>query len=206
MPRSFPTRATLLVGLLLVAVLYRLYAQDSHNKLPLPPGPPKLPLVGSLFDMPPTLQWEAYLRWSRQYNSDIIHLNLAGTSVVVLTSFEAVEALTERRSSIYSDRDDHPMVSEMIGWGFNFGMHDALCCIAGQEWRTQQHLFNQAFNIKAVHQYQPQERRGAHRLLSHLLQTPDAFVDHFRQMAGEITISVVYGIDVLPKNDPHKRR
>ncbi|KAJ7131789.1 cytochrome P450 [Mycena crocata] len=188
---SLPPPAILFAGLLLVAVLHCLYVRDSRNKLPSPPGPPKLPLVGNLFDMPPTLQWEAYSRWSKQYNSDIIHLNLAGTSVVVLTSFEAVEALMERRSSFYSDRGDHPMVSDLMGWDFNFGM------------RTHRRLFNQAFNIKAVHQYQPQERRGAHRLLAHLLQTPDAFMDHFRQMSGEIIISVVYGIDVLQANDPY---
>jgi hypothetical protein len=36
--------------------------------------------------------------------SDIIHLNVAGTSIVVLSSLEAVRQLFERRSSLYSDR------------------------------------------------------------------------------------------------------
>jgi hypothetical protein len=37
-------------------------------------------------------------------DSDIIHLNAAGTSIVVLSSMEAVRQLFERRSSLYSDR------------------------------------------------------------------------------------------------------
>jgi hypothetical protein len=37
-------------------------------------------------------------------DSDIIHLDLAGTSVIVLSSFEATDALFEKRSSLYSDR------------------------------------------------------------------------------------------------------
>lgn len=37
-------------------------------------------------------------------DSDIIHLDLAGTSVIVLSTLEATEALLEKRSSIYSDR------------------------------------------------------------------------------------------------------
>jgi hypothetical protein len=37
-------------------------------------------------------------------DSDIIHLNLAGTSVIVLSSLEATDALLEKRSSLYSDR------------------------------------------------------------------------------------------------------
>jgi hypothetical protein len=37
-------------------------------------------------------------------DSDIIHLNLAGTPVIVLSSLEATDALFEKRSSLYSDR------------------------------------------------------------------------------------------------------
>jgi hypothetical protein len=37
-------------------------------------------------------------------DSDIIHLNLAGQSVIVLSSLEATEALLEKRSALYSDR------------------------------------------------------------------------------------------------------
>lgn len=37
-------------------------------------------------------------------DSDIIHLNVAGTSIIVLDTSEAVTELLERRSSIYSGR------------------------------------------------------------------------------------------------------
>jgi hypothetical protein len=37
-------------------------------------------------------------------DSDIIHLNVAGTSIIVLSSAEAVNDLFERRSAVYSDR------------------------------------------------------------------------------------------------------
>ncbi|KAJ7601419.1 hypothetical protein B0H17DRAFT_969780, partial [Mycena rosella] len=69
-----------------------------------PPGPRKLPLVGNLFSMPVHSEWMTYWKWSKEYNSDIIHLNAMGTSVVVLSSFDAAEDLLEKRSVIYSDR------------------------------------------------------------------------------------------------------
>ena len=47
------------------------------------------------------LKWEAYFLLP---DSDIIHLNVAGTSLVVLDTSEAATELLERRSSIYSDR------------------------------------------------------------------------------------------------------
>jgi hypothetical protein len=104
-------------------ILYAVYYRRSMSMLPLPPGPPKLPLVGNLFDMPRKFEWETYMQWSREYSafvnamannsfgrnkiyadSDIIHLNVAGASIIVLNSVEAANDLLVKRSSIYSDR------------------------------------------------------------------------------------------------------
>ncbi|KAJ7862995.1 cytochrome P450 [Mycena leptocephala] len=64
--------------------------QRNRSKLPLPPGPKKLPLVGNLFDIPAERQWETYFEWSKRYNSDIIHLNAAGTSIIVLRAHRKI--------------------------------------------------------------------------------------------------------------------
>ncbi|KAJ7279712.1 cytochrome P450 [Mycena rebaudengoi] len=183
---------------IILAIVYAATLRNRGSKLPLPPGPPKLPLVGNLFDVPPTLQWRTYALWRKQYDSDIIHLNLVGTSVIVLSSLEATDALLEKRSSLYSDRDALTMVTELMGWYFNIVLMKY-----GDEWRTHRRLFNQAFNVKASRKYEPQELAGTHALLTRLLSSPEGFIDHFRQMAGEIIMSVAYGIDVLPSDDPY---
>jgi hypothetical protein len=41
----------------------------NRSKLPLPPGPKKVPLVGNLFDMPSERQWETYLQWSKEFSA-----------------------------------------------------------------------------------------------------------------------------------------
>ncbi|KAJ7625700.1 cytochrome P450 [Roridomyces roridus] len=164
----------------LVPVLVALLASRRRPKLPLPPGPPKLPIVGNLFDLPATFQWETCARWCKEYNSDIIHLNVLGKSVIILGSFDATDALFEKRSAIYSDRN--PEI-----WG---GMADSppSCKTSAQ--------------LKASRKYEPHEQLATHKLLKSLLRNPEAFSAHFGQMAGEISMSFTYGIDVLPSEDP----
>ncbi|KAJ7434468.1 cytochrome P450 [Mycena latifolia] len=187
--------ALLCAGGALAASLYSLYLRRNRSPLPLPPGPAKLPIVGNLFDVPATFQWEKYMEWSKEYDSDIIHLDLLGQSVIVLSSLEATTALLEKRSAIYSDRPDVPMVTdlELMGWDSN----------VGDTWRRNRRLLNETFNVKAARQYRSLELRASRTLLQRLLEHPDAFLDHIYQMAGEVIMAVTYGIHVLPSNDPY---
>ncbi|KAJ7147704.1 hypothetical protein C8R43DRAFT_889617 [Mycena crocata] len=70
-------------AVILVAVLY---AKRTPSKFNLPPGPRKLTLVGNLFDIPSAFEWETYHEWSKQYRSDILHINVFGASIIILSS------------------------------------------------------------------------------------------------------------------------
>ncbi|KAJ7619871.1 cytochrome P450 [Mycena rosella] len=172
-------------------LFYGIRWQRNRSRLPLPPGPKKLPLVGNLFDMPSDRQWEAYRDWSREFNSDIIHLEVAGTSIVVLSSMEAIRELFDKRSSLYSDRPRLPMLVELMGmtWAIGFMRY-------GDSWRAHRKIFHEAFNVGAVKQFQPQERAAAHALLRRMLHDPRDTMEHFRHMAGALIMNVTYGIDV----------
>ncbi|KAF8191999.1 cytochrome P450 [Mycena galopus ATCC 62051] len=169
---------------------YHILSLRNRSTLPLPPGPRKLPLVGNLLDIPADRAWEKYMEWSKEYNSDIIHLNIAGQSVIVLSSLEVAEALLEKRSNLYSDRSHFPMVVDLMGWDFN----------VGDTWRKNRRLLRKGFT-PAI--YRPLGLVATRKLLGRLLDTPDAFCAHLRQMAGEIIMSMAYGIDVLPSDDPY---
>ncbi|KAJ7664491.1 cytochrome P450 [Mycena polygramma] len=194
--RDPATAAAYIVGVGLI--LYSLYSRRNRSRLPLPPGPKKLPLLGNVLDIPATHTWETYMAWSKEYNSDILHLNLAGTSLIVLSSVESTTALLEKRSSIYSDRARLPMLMELMGWDFNVAMMKY-----GDEWRAHRRLFNQKFTPKASVKYQPQQLAATQELLRRFLQEPGDCMAHFRHWAGEIIMSVTYGIDVLPSDDPY---
>ncbi|KAJ6521007.1 cytochrome P450 [Mycena vulgaris] len=62
-----PNLYNLLIFAVGVVSFCYLRLRRNRLKLPLPLGPPKLPLVGNLFHMPSTFEWETYLEWSKAY-------------------------------------------------------------------------------------------------------------------------------------------
>ncbi|KAJ7483546.1 cytochrome P450 [Mycena latifolia] len=185
-----------LAVLAFVVLFYGL--KRNRSRLPLPPGPKKLPLVGNLFDMPTERQWEAYHKWSKEFDSDIIHLNVVGTSIVVLSSMEAVRDLFDKRSALYSDRPRLPMLVELMGWDYGTAFMKY-----GDQWRSHRKMFHEAFNVGAVKQFQQQELAAAHTLLRRILQDPRDVMRHFRHMAGALIMDVTYGIDVDSSNNQY---
>ncbi|KAJ7152976.1 cytochrome P450 [Mycena filopes] len=188
---------SLLAGLAATLLALR-WKRQRQELLPLPPGPKKLPILGNLLDVPPNLQWEAYQRWSKEFDSDIIHLNVAGTSIVVLSSMEVIKDLFERRGAQYSDRPHAPMLNDLMGWSefFGFMNHE-------ERWRRHRKLFHEAFHIATVKQFDPQVRNSTHRLLRRILKDPHDMMGQFRHLAGALIMNITYGIEVKAKDDPY---
>ncbi|KAJ7723619.1 cytochrome P450 [Mycena maculata] len=178
--------------------LYCIRLRRNQFRLPLPPGPRKLPLVGNIFDLPSTFEWETYLEWSKTYDSDILHLTAGPTTMIVLSSMEAAVDLLEKRSALYSDRPRFPMLKELMGLDSNLVLMNY-----GDQWRAHRKLFHNMFHAEAAKKFHPKVVAATHELLRRILEKPDGFMDHLHHMAGEVIMSVTYGIDVLPENDPY---
>jgi hypothetical protein len=104
-----PHLAGIAAGLLAFGTLKRLAAS---RRLPLPPGPKPLPLIGNLLDVPQNLEWLTYNAWTERYG-DIVYAEALGKKIVILGSAAAVNDLLERRSSVYSDRPYPIMINDL---------------------------------------------------------------------------------------------
>ncbi|KAJ6548697.1 cytochrome P450 [Mycena capillaripes] len=197
MPFSPLQSVSLALGSWILYVTIRSYTRSRSHKS-LPPGPRGLPILGNLLDIPKSQEWLTFIEISRKYDSDIISLNLAGDTVIVLNSFAAVDALLENKSAIYSDRPSFPMLNDLVG----FHWHMAFMRY-GPRWKEHRKVFMKQFQPSEVLLHRPAELHAARVLLQRLLDSPAKYERHLRHMSGMVILSTVYGIDVQPEDDPH---
>ncbi|SJL09796.1 related to cytochrome P450 CYP2 subfamily [Armillaria ostoyae] len=184
----------LLLASLGALLLYRLLSSIRRRRLPLPPGPKGLPLIGNLWDVPAEYPWLTYAQWAATYG-DVFYLDTPGNPTVVINSAQAVADIFEKRSGNYSDRPDFTM-SNLAGWeGIVTFMRYS------NWWRKHRRMLHGYFQLRAVPAYHPVQVKATSTLLQQLLKSPDEISHHVRHHAGSIIMKIVYGYDVNPNGD-----
>jgi len=130
MPMVFLRSPLDILPLVFVVVAFlavRIYQR--RGRLPYPPGPRPLPLIGNLFDIPKEFSWLSYAQLSKRHGmvyfggkatlteemaGDVLSFHVFGKVIVVLNSLKANKELLERRADMYSDRPVIPIVEMYV--------------------------------------------------------------------------------------------
>lgn len=81
-----------------------------------PPGPPTLPLIGNIHQMPKHNGHLQFQKWAQEYGP--VYSLMLGTKVmIVLSSDQAVKDLLDKRSAIYSSRPEFYLGQEILSGG-----------------------------------------------------------------------------------------
>lgn len=88
---------------LVIGLLVLNQGKKTKSSLPLPPGPKPLPLIGNVHQAPKSHAWRTYLQWSKDYGP-VVHVNMLGQSVVILSSSEVAHDILAKRGAAFSDR------------------------------------------------------------------------------------------------------
>lgn len=69
----------------------------------LPPGPPGLPIIGNLSQIPPYHSWFKFQEWSKAYGP-LYRINIAGRNHVIVSTEDIANDLLRERGTIVSPR------------------------------------------------------------------------------------------------------
>ncbi|KAH6906695.1 cytochrome P450 98A3 [Coprinopsis sp. MPI-PUGE-AT-0042] len=178
-------------GLLLLAVYAsHLIKKSSLRRLPLPPGPRGLPILGNLLQVAnaKTKPWLMFLDWSKQYG-DLVYVNVFGQPILVLNSLKAVNDLLEKRGSNYADRFVPPSMSLIrVDWSLAIMSYGPL-------WRAHRRMFHEYYNKTQIHKYSPVLEQQMSNFLRRLNSEPHSFLEHTQYLFGAIIIQISYGFN-----------
>ncbi|KAI0674497.1 CyP450 monooxygenase [Trametes maxima] len=187
---------SVVAGIALFLCLWKFNTSRKRSSM-LPPGPPRLPIVGNMFDVPKE-HVEAKCRELNQKYGDVVYLDAFGQPLLLLGTHEAAVDLLEKRSSLYSDRIHSPLVD--LG-GYYEGVLTLLNY--GPVWRRHRRAFHQFFNPNAVVNYRTMQRTQVHHFLFRLLNKPKDFTEHIRHLFAATIMRIAYGIEVKEENDEY---
>jgi len=106
----------ILVAVALVAGLLWQLSKIGRRPKDFPPGPPTLPLLGNLHQIPDHKRYLQFEKWAREYGP-VFSLMLGTKTMIVLNSDQAIKDLVDKRGAIYSSRPDAYIAQDILSGG-----------------------------------------------------------------------------------------
>lgn len=141
----------------------------SHNT-----GPPTLPIIGNLHQIPTQNAFFKFADWAKQYG-EIYSLKVASTTTVVLSSRRLVKELMDKKNSITSDRPPSYAANKLIYKG------DFLLLMSydSPRFRLQRRLIHQFYmENMAEKTHFPYIYAESAQLFKDIMDDPNEFANH----------------------------
>ncbi|KAI0812768.1 cytochrome P450 [Irpex lacteus] len=178
-------RVIALVGCCCIVGSYLVYRTLYQRRAA--PGPPRLPLLGNLLQLPSQLQFIQYTKWAEDYGS-IFSLDVFNQHIIVVNSFKAANDLFDRRSYVYNDRPPLIMAGEILGGGMTLTLMKS-----GELWRRMRRAAHENFNPRAVERYRVIHTQSAIRAALRTIAKPDGWERNIQLIVVTSILSSVYG-------------
>jgi hypothetical protein len=117
----FFTVVITLLKILILEIFYEYFVRDRN----LPPGLPRLPLIGNLHQAPKPSQlpWHVYASWAQKYGP-IFSVQFGGSTLIMLANETVTHDLLNKRGNKYSDRPRLVMANECQEKGMHIMFRD----------------------------------------------------------------------------------
>lgn len=156
----------------------------------LPPGPPGLPVLGNINDLPPPGRAE-YLHWlkHKDEHGPISSLSVLGQTIILLHDRDMAIELLEKRAAIHSGRPTLKFGSELTGWGELLGQ------VQNDETHRlyRKYAYKQLGSKAAVARYHAMQEASTGRALWRIKQNGGRDLAHdLKTQTGGLILKVLY--------------
>ena len=165
------------------------------SRLPLPPSPPRLPILGNLHQAPKLWPWRTYRDWSKIYGP-IFSLKYGGDTIIMLSNHTTARDLLDKRSNIYSSRPHLTMGHDNVSKG-----NRSLLLPYGPKYRRHQRIQGGMLTLRLSQQYTQLQDLESKQLMYELLSTnEDAWMERFHRYSSSLIFALAYG-KRMPRGD-----
>ncbi|KAF7360801.1 Cytochrome P450 [Mycena venus] len=168
---------------LIVAAATLVYYVGKPRKRP--PGPPPLPLIGNLLQMPKDHEWKTFSEWARAYG-DCVYFHVLGQPIVVLGSLVAAHDLLNQKV----------MAGELTGFARGLALMPY-----SARFQSLRRLIHKELSGNMLQKYWPLHEDESRILIDKILLEPDLLLDSIRHYAGSVILRVTYGYQTAPRDD-----
>ncbi|GAP88157.1 putative cytochrome P450 [Rosellinia necatrix] len=184
------------VGVVLSGFAYVYWSGLGMRPKGLPPGPPTLPIIGNIHQLPTSQPHKQFQKWAQEYGP-VFSLVLGTQVLIVLSSDVAIKELFDKRSAIYSDRLDMYIGQTLCSGGYRF-----LMLRYGDNWRMFRKLGHQLLNARASKMYVPYQLLESKQLLYEMLHQPEMLMESFRRYSNSLSTHMIFGWRTTKHDDP----
>ncbi|KAI0429247.1 putative cytochrome P450 [Xylaria sp. FL1042] len=181
----------------LLVILSRKILQIGRRPIDLPPGPPTLPMLGNLYQIPKHDVHLQFQKWAQEYGP-VYSLILGTKTMIVLSSDRAIKDVMDKRSAISSDRMDMYVGQTIASGGLRL-----LMMRYGQTWRMIRRIMHDLLNVRAAEAFEPYQALENQQMMYDILNDPNNFVQHVRRYSNSLMTTTTFGYRVPTCEDPH---
>jgi cytochrome P450 len=191
----------LLLGLICsIAGAAYVFAFVGRREKHLPPGPPTLPVLGNIHQIPKKGAHFQFTQWAQQYGG-LYTLKLGTGTAAVITDRRLVKQLIDKKSALYSERPES-YVANLISSGDHI-----LLMKYGQQWRSTRKLLHGSVMEKMVdEQHLPLQEAEARQMVRDYLLKPEDHMLHPKRFSNSVTMSIVWGVRTPTPQTEHMQR
>ncbi|PFH53127.1 hypothetical protein AMATHDRAFT_45749 [Amanita thiersii Skay4041] len=177
----------------LAATTFAYFALSSltiGRRLPnMPPGPPTLPIIGNLLDLPKGKLHLTFTAWSKKYG-DVMSLRILHQTLIIIQSPTLVKELIDKRASASCNRPKSTIADMITPNGMNMGTSR----YTTETWKAMRRASAQLLGNENMRKIVPFQRAEAAQFMWELVHQPDKWPHHIRRYTTSLILGLVYGL------------